>query len=459
MRLRAVGILLCLAIVATGGGAEETGPPPKGFVLERERDVARLAPGPHAGAGQTTGYHFFDDVSGVPFAFRKRALHPGSSIGPHEQHEDEVYYVQSGAGQMTIDGETFDVGPGDAVLTRPGSTHALAQRGSEDLVILIVYPSAGTTSNATSLDADGTAHITRVVPVPSTVSPRARALLATGAAWAPPAGSAEQAALIEKARALYPVRVEDGELGGVPVKIVAPPTIAPGKRDRVLLNFHGGGFVSDSGSMLESIPIASLTGTKVVTALYRLAPEHPYPAAVDDAVAVYRELLRSYAPDRIAVYGTSAGAILSGQLVVRLKGEGVPLPAAVGFFTGLADFAHPGDSLSFFGVPGLEGARAPAHERSGDGPYLGRHDPADPLVSPIGSDLEGFPPTLCVTGTRDLLLSGTVAFHRSLLAAGVDARLVVFEAMPHAHWYQVEVPEAAEALRIMAEFLDSRTGS
>jgi acetyl esterase/lipase len=129
----------------------------------------------------------------------------------------------------------------------------------------------------------------------------------------------------------------------------------------------------------------------------------------------------------------------------------------VGFFTGLADFAHPGDSQSFFGVPGLEGARVPPRERSPDDRYLGTRDPADPLVSPIRSDLKGFPPTLCVTGTRDLLLSGTVNFHRALRAAGVEAELVVFDAMPHAHWYQVEIPEAQEANRLMAEFLEART--
>jgi len=446
----------CFCLVSVASAAEEH-PPGKGFVLQRDAGVTREEPGPHDGAGKTTGYHFFDDVPGVPFAFRKRALHPGASIGPHAQHEDEVYYVLSGRGRMSVDDEAFDVSPGDAVLTRPGSTHSLEQQGSEDLVILIAYPNGPGGENRTSLDPEGTARITRVVPVPTTVSPVARALLATGEAWAPAAGSPEQAALIEKARSMYPVTIDDAVMSGVPVKVVTPPEAAPEKRDRVLLNLHGGGFVSDSGSMLESIPIAALTGTKVVTALYRLAPEHPYPAAVDDALAVYRELLKSYSPDRIAVYGTSAGAILSAQLMVRLRHEGERLPAAVGFFTGVADFAHPGDSLAFFGVPGLEGARPPSREGSHDSAWLGAHDPTDPLVSPIAADLHAFPPTLCVTGTRDLLLSGTVNFHRALREAGVDARLVVFDAMPHAHWYQVGIPEATEALEIMARFLEAHT--
>jgi acetyl esterase/lipase len=319
-------------------------------------------------------------------------------------------------------------------------------------------PPSVESADTTSIDPDGTARITRVVPVPNTISPEARALLATGTAWAPAAGSDEQRVLIEKARALYPVTVEDAVIGGVPVRVVAPPTIAAGKRDRVLINLHGGGFVSDSGSMLESIPIASLTGTKVVTVLYRLAPQHRFPAAVDDVVMVYRKLLETYEPQRMALYGTSAGAALSAESAVRFRQMGVPLPAAIGFFTGLADFADGGDSRAFFGVPGLSGAEAPRKGAKPEQAYIGDHDPKDPLVSPIHADLTGFPPTLCITGTRDLLLSDTANFHRALLKAGVDARLVVFDAMPHAHWYMVGIPEATEALELMARFFDSQLG-
>ena len=312
--------------------------------------------------------------------------------------------------------------------------------------------------DTTSLAPDGTARITREVPVPTTISPEAQALLRTGASWAPAAGSGEQRRLIERARALYPVRVEDAVIGGVAVRVVTPPEIPADKKDRVLVNLHGGGFVTDSGSMLESIPIASLTRTKVVSVLYRLAPANRFPAAVDDTIAVYRELLKTYKPQRMVLYGTSAGAILSAQAAVRMRREGLPLPSAIGFFTGFADFANPGDSLAFFGVPGLEGARPPDRSGGPDAQYLGDHDPTDPLVSPIYADLAGWPPTLCVSGTRDLLLSGTVNFHRALLRKGVDARLVVFDAMPHAHWYTVGIPEATEALEVMARFCDEQLG-
>lgn len=306
--------------------------------------------------------------------------------------------------------------------------------------------------NTEILMPDGTAHITRIVPVPDTLSPEAQAHLATGKTWAPEAGSPEQQEQIDLALSMYPVQIKDATMAGVPVKIVTPQQPREDKRDCMLLNFHGGGFVSDSGSMLESIPIAALTGITVVTALYRLAPEHPFPAAVDDAEAVYRELLKTHSPKHMVMYGTSAGAILSAQTLVRLKQNGVPLPAALGFFTGLADFARRGDTWSLFGVPGFAGARTIKRGERHDSPYVGAHDPHDPALSPIYADLSGFPPTLCVAGTRDMMLSDTSRFHRALLRAGVDADLVVFDALPHAHWYMVGIPEAQEANELMARY-------
>lgn len=308
------------------------------------------------------------------------------------------------------------------------------------------------TTNSETLLPDGTAHITRIVPVPETLSPEAQVHLATGKTWAPEAGSPEQQEQIDLALSMYPVQIEDATLAGVPVKIVTPKQPRADKRDCILLNFHGGGFVSDSGSMLESIPIAALTGITVVTALYRLAPAHPYPAAVDDAEAVYRELLKTHSPQKMVMYGTSAGAILSAQTLVRLKQKSVPLPAALGFFTGLSDFARRGDTWSLFGVPGFAATRMVKRGERHDSAYLGAHDPHDPAISPVYADLRGFPPALCVAGTRDMMLSDTSNFHRALLRAGVDADLVVFDAMPHAHWYMVGIPEAQEANELMARY-------
>src|SRR5207237_3783853 len=110
-----------------------------GYIIQHDGEIAKSEPGTHNGGGQTVGYSFFDKTPGMKFVFRKRALKPGSGIGYHEQKEDEVYYVLSGRGVMTLDDKPFDVGPGTAILTRPGSSHGLRQTGSEDLVVLIAY--------------------------------------------------------------------------------------------------------------------------------------------------------------------------------------------------------------------------------------------------------------------------------------------------------------------------------
>ena len=128
---------------ASGSAREQQGTPaakPRGgYVLERDAEIAREEPGTHKGGGQTIGYSFFKDVPNLALVFRKRTFKPGSAIGYHEQKEDEIYYVLSGRGLMTIDGKEMPVGPGDAILTRPGSSHGLKQVGSEDLVIMINY--------------------------------------------------------------------------------------------------------------------------------------------------------------------------------------------------------------------------------------------------------------------------------------------------------------------------------
>ena len=111
-----------------------------GSLIQRDADVAKHEPGTHNGGGDTTGYSFFSKVQDSALVFRKRALHPGSAIGPHKQEVDEVYYVLSGTGELTLDGEKHTVGAGTAILTRPGSSHSLKQTGAADLVIIIAYP-------------------------------------------------------------------------------------------------------------------------------------------------------------------------------------------------------------------------------------------------------------------------------------------------------------------------------
>jgi monoterpene epsilon-lactone hydrolase len=310
------------------------------------------------------------------------------------------------------------------------------------------------------IHADGAAHITRVIPVPPDLSSEAKKSLSrqvSDAAHPQPLEERRHGTDTWQNHAgnvsaqLYPVNRSESTIAGVPVRIVTP--LAGMDPDRVLLNIHGGGFNSDSGSWTESIPIANLTKIKVVSVLYRLAPEHPFPAGLDDIIAVYKDLLKTYKPAHIAIYGTSAGAILTGEVAVRLKQLGLPLPGALGVFSGMGDFTRDGDSWAMYALNGLSGHLDPPQPGPHNPDYVGTTDPRDPVLSPLFADLHNMPPTLFITSGRDILLSGTTILHRAFLRAGNDnAELVVFEGLPHAFWNDPNLPESKEADGIMAHF-------
>ncbi|WP_447764208.1 alpha/beta hydrolase [Sphingopyxis panaciterrae] len=292
-------------------------------------------------------------------------------------------------------------------------------------------------------------------PWPDTLSVEARAGLAANDARtpAPPDfegrrawSEAVQQEVGQARLARYGVAMEDGRIAGVPVRIFTPKTMD--KDGALLLNLHGGGFVVDAGSITENATVAALTGYRVVAVRYRLLPEHRFPAATDDALAVYRALLRERDAASIGLYGTSAGAILSAELVARLRAEKLPLPAALGFFSGSANLSMFGDSVTLFGDP----ASATALGKL----YAGDRDPADPMLSPIRGDLAGWPPTLCISSGRDFLLSATAEFCRVLDAADVPAKLLLFDGLPHAFWSYIDAPETDAAFEAMARFLRTR---
>jgi monoterpene epsilon-lactone hydrolase len=342
----------------------------------------------------------------------------------------------------------------------PGTAQAAAAPAATAQVLSI--------QDSATFDADGTAHITRTVPVPSMVSPEAQQWLGSlpqhqhgVQTLAERRASTDQWRARDSAEAMkhYPVVIKETTIAGVRTDRITPLRMPAANRARVLINLHGGGFNSDSGSRIEGDPIANLARTEVVSIYYRLAPEHPFPAAVDDVVAVYRQLLKTYKPKNIGIFGTSAGAILACEVAVKLKQLGLPLPAALGVFSGLADFSRVSESRQLFTVDGLPGNLEPTDvdHRLPDA-YVGDTDRRDPVLSPIFADLRGMPATLLVSSTRDLLLGDTTTLHRALLRSGVDARLIVFEALPHAFWYHFEFPETHEALGLMAQFLDEKVG-
>jgi acetyl esterase/lipase len=337
-------------------------------------------------------------------------------------------------------------------------------------VLLASGAAAQTASNpdTATFDPDGTAHITREVPMPITVSPEAQNWLKEIDHESP---QSKDLAEIRKgtdawrvrdsaeAKRLYPVNIQETTIAGVRTDIITPLTMPEANKNRVLINLHGGGFISDSGSLIEGDPIANLAKIKVVSVYYRLAPENPFPAAVDDVVAVYKELLKTYQPHNIGIFGTSAGAILTGEVAVKFKQLGLPLPAALGMFSTLADFSRTGDSQQLFALNGFSGNITPSPANgTHDAAYVGNTDAKNPVLSPLFADLHGFPPCLLVTGTRDLLLSNTSMLHLALLKAGVNSQLLVYEAMPHAFWYHFQLPETKEVLQLMANFFDQNLG-
>uniref|UniRef100_UPI0035CC4F27 alpha/beta hydrolase n=1 Tax=uncultured Sphingomonas sp. TaxID=158754 RepID=UPI0035CC4F27 len=291
-------------------------------------------------------------------------------------------------------------------------------------------------------------------PTPETVSPAGRAAATAAASFVMPDPlppmpvirqlvGGMQAAMGRQLEKRYAVRIEDAVIAGVPVRIIYPKGVTALGKAPVLLDLHGGGGKVDAGSLTETIQIAALTGIPVVAVLYRLTPEHPYPAGLDDALAVYQALEKDRTASRIGVYGTSAGAVLSGQLIARLASLGRPIPAALGFFSGNADASRKGDSMSWMPMPGGPLGADPTYAI----PLT------DPVLSPLYGRLATYPATLLVTSTRDLALSSTAIFGLALVEQGVDARLVIFDGLPHAFWtFMLDAPETDQANALMASF-------
>ncbi len=255
------------------------------------------------------------------------------------------------------------------------------------------------------------------------------------------------------------VEVVETTVSGVPVFKMTPAKLDPALADRLFVNARGGAFVFFRGwsGLREAILIAHDVGIPVLSIDYRMPPEAPYPAALEDVVAVWRELLRKREASSMAIGGSSAGGNLALASVLRLKELKLPLPAVVIANTPWADLDETGDS--YFTNRGIdrvlvtyEGIPAAAAKL-----YANGTDLKDPLISPVYGDFYGFPPSLLFSGTRDLFLSGTVRTHRNMRAAGVDAELYVFEAMSHGGWLTPELPEYDAFTNEIAVFLKRHT--
>jgi epsilon-lactone hydrolase len=330
-------------------------------------------------------------------------------------------------------------------------------------------------STSPGVNADGSVTSPAVtVPYSSLASPEAKAffpqMLAAGSKAPPLTAPIEQsrafydrmnsdrAARMEK---LYPVKIHSETIAGVGTDVVLPAQgIAAENRDRVLVNLHGGAFLwgAHSGGLVESVPIASIGRIKVISVDYRQGPEHTFPAASDDVEAVYRALLKQYKAANIGIYGCSAGGILTAEAVARFIHDKLPVPGAIGTFCGsLIDLG--GDSAYI--APLLNGQGVPAHPLGvNDLPYFHGADPKDPLVQPGLSPalLAKFPPTLLITGTRDMAMSSVVHSQQLLDQAGVQTDLHVWEGMWHSFFSDPELPESKDAYRVIAQFFQRHLG-
>lgn len=307
----------------------------------------------------------------------------------------------------------------------------------------------------------------RDIPIPQSVSPEAQAVLGMPPLPAPErppvddldgwrAHVAEHdatiAELLQGRTADAPVDSTERDVDGVHVYELVPHGLAADDR-RLYLDVHGGEFVYGAGECCRAMAVGTTqrVGARVWTVDYRMPPDHPYPAGLDDCLTVYRAALADHDPAEIVVGGASAGGNLVAAMVLRARDEGLPLPAGVVLMTPGTDLTASSDSLQTnLGLdPAITAAVSPAF-----GMYAGDHDLRDPYLSPVFADYgAGFPPTILTTGTRDMLLSDTVRLHRAMRVAGVDADLHVTEAAGHVGFFGM-APEDHQLEAEVRKFVD-----
>lgn len=316
----------------------------------------------------------------------------------------------------------------------------------------------------------------RIVPFPTSISAEARAVLERSvgedgiplnALYPMPAPDAFEAWMSIKAavdtqyaaavKGLAGSRrstVETVEIEGVIMHVATPETSV--REEAAYIDLHGGSLVFGGGEACRAGAQmqSDQHGVRCYGVDYRMPPQHPYPAALDDCLAAYRYVLERHAPASIIIGGRSAGGNLAAAMVLRARDEGLPLPAGLVLLSPEVDLTESGDS---FEVNQMVDVVLPLPLMPINRLYAGGADLSHPYLSPLFGDLTGFPATFLQTGTRDLFLSNTVRMHRALRRAGVLADLHVFEAMPHGG-FGGGTPEDRELAEEVSRFVQARWG-
>jgi len=315
----------------------------------------------------------------------------------------------------------------------------------------------------------------KTIPVPSTVSPAMQAVIAqplrtnwdhpptTPEAWTELVNTLKSAAapqVAPMAERLH-VKIEPSTIAGVRVYTLTPDDIPAGNRNRLLVHVHGGCYVLNPrlAALPEALLLAGLGHMKVIAVDYRMPPEAYFPAALDDAVAVYKAAIGMVPPGNIGVFGSSAGGALTLEMMLRANAENIPMTGAIAPGTPMSDVTKQGDTFQTNALVDNVLVSPDGFCDAETRFYAHGHDLADPMLSPLYGDLHGFPPTILTSGTRDLLLSNTVRVNQKLRQAGVDTMLQVFDAQSHAQFYRDDrIPEVQEAMGEIAAFFDAHLG-
>lgn len=339
------------------------------------------------------------------------------------------------------------------------------------------FPTLQANANATNAKAGPRTTPAKVIPVPTVeVSKEMQAIISnpfrpgnwdvnpkSAQEWKEYVGrrAAETIATLPAIRERLGVTIESVTYDGVKGFILSPKIVPAANANRLLVHVHGGGYTNSPGEAgtNEAAILAAYGGFKVISVDYRMPPDFPYPAALDDSMVFYRAALKMAKPENIAIFGTSTGGGLALAMILRAKQDKLPMPGAIAPGTPWSDLTETGDS--YFTNEYVDNVLV-SHKgwlTNAARIYANGRDLKDPMLSPIYGDMTGFPPTILTSGTRDLFLSNTVRVHRKLRQAGVEAQLMVFEGQSHAQYNANPFSaESREYNQEVANFFDKHLG-